>query len=122
MVFLHPLVDEAEPAHDVTALVGQERVRDAVDRGEIVQDPDRIVADREEGDPVRRRLRSDLLQLNQLRLAERSPLGAAVKDDKRLAPGASRVQVHRCAGLVRQADVGKGLPFFRPNRPEVPRR
>jgi hypothetical protein len=53
----------------------------------------------------------DLLQLDQLRLAEGSPVRAAVEDDERLSLPARGVQVHRGAALVRQADVGEALSY-----------
>ena len=47
MVFLDSVVDQAEPAHHMTAFVGQERIGNAVRSGEISQDLDGVVADRE---------------------------------------------------------------------------
>ena len=47
MVFLDSVVDQAEPAHHMTAFVGQKWIRNLVRGGEISQDVDGVVADRE---------------------------------------------------------------------------
>ena len=61
--------------------------------GEVPQDLDGVIADREQGDAVRGQLGRDPLQLDELRLAERSPLRASIEDDQGRLPGALLVQV-----------------------------
>jgi hypothetical protein len=79
MVFLDSVVDQAEPAHHMTAFVGQKWIRNLVRGGEISQDVDGVVADREQRYTTRRQVRSDPLQLDELRLAEGSPFRAAIE-------------------------------------------
>jgi len=49
----------------------------------------------------------NLLQPDQLRLAERSPVGAAVEDDERSPISACGVQVYCGAVLIRQNHLRK---------------
>jgi hypothetical protein len=67
----------------VAARIRQERIGDAVRVREALQDLDRVIADREERDAVLRERARDPLQLDELRLAEGSPLRAAVEENQR---------------------------------------
>ena len=82
---------------------------------------DRVVADSEERDAVGLQVGKYLLQLNQLRLAEGSPLGASVEDHEGLAARTGRMQVYRASALVGQPDVRKTLTLPRTDLVEVPR-
>jgi hypothetical protein len=113
MVFLYALVDEAEAPDDVAPLVREQRKRDTVLVGEGPKHRHGIVAQGEEGDARGFERGQYLLQLDQLRLAEGSPVGAAVEDDERLAVAPGGVQVHRRTALVRQADFGEPLALAR---------
>ncbi len=121
VVLLNALVDEAESPHDETAFVRQERVANSVRLGEGRQDRDRVVADRKECDAIRGQRGKHLLQLDQLRFAVGSPLGAPVENDDGLATGSRGVEVDRAPGLIRQHDIGKALAFVRPDLAEVSR-
>jgi len=78
-------VDQAELADDAAALVTEERVGDAVRRGERREARDGVIADRVQGVPGVSQCGKDALQLDQLRLAIRSPSRAPVEDDQGLA-------------------------------------
>ena len=81
-----------------------------------------VIAQSEEGAARRVEPGQHLLQLDQLRLAERSPVRAAVEDDEG-PPAASRgVQVHRDAMLIRQADLREARALARADGREVSRR
>src|SRR5262245_42406035 len=95
---------------------------DAVPCGEITQDLDGVVADRDQSDTVHRQVRCDPLQLDELRLAERSPFRAAIEHNQGRPTSPVLVQVDQPALLVAQTHVGEALAFFRPDRTEIPRR
>jgi hypothetical protein len=61
------------------------------------------------------------LQLNELRLAERSPAGAAVKNDHSLAVAPVCVQVDRPAVLVGDGDAWERLTDGRSQVGEIGR-
>jgi hypothetical protein len=100
MVFLDTLVEKPEPSDHVTSLVGEERKRDPILLGDGSEDRDGVIADGEQRDAIRAESRPYILQLDQLRPAERSPVGAAVEDDECLPRPAQRVQIDRGAALV----------------------
>jgi len=90
--------------------------------GERCQIIDRIVAEGEQRDAALPELLCHLLQLNQLRLAERSPLGATVENHERPLAAASGVEVNHLPRLVGQANVRKALTQLGTDRGEIPRR
>jgi hypothetical protein len=100
MLFLDTLVEKPEPSDHVTSLVGEERKRDPILLGDGSEDRDGVIADGEQRDAIRAESRPYILQLDQLRPAERSPVGAAVEDDECLPHPAQRVQIDRGAALV----------------------
>lgn len=110
------IVGEAQLANDAAALIRKERVGDAILIGEAGQRLDRVVADGEGGVAVGRQLGLDLLQLDELRFAEGSPLGAAVEHDHGPPAGPRRVEVDVPARLVRQPDVRETLADLGPDR------
>jgi hypothetical protein len=59
-----------------------------------------IVADGEDRDVLAREVGEAVLQLDELRLAERSPAGAAMEQHQGTATGAGLVQVDSLAMLV----------------------
>ncbi len=121
VIFLHVFIDEAELTNDAATLVGEQRKADAVLVRKAAKYLDGVVADGEEGDAFGLETRPHLLQLDQLRLAEGSPLGAAVEDYERLAVPACRVQILHSAALVRQTNIGKALAFPGTYRRELSR-
>jgi hypothetical protein len=90
--------------------------------GERPEHRRRVVADRKHGDGLLGQTGQDSLQLDELRLAERSPVGAAVEDDERPALPAALVEVDGLPELVGQAHVRESLSLARADRREVPRR
>ena len=58
---------------------------------------------------IERELARVLLQLDQLRHAERSPHHRTLEDDDRGVTGAVGVEVNALAALVREAEVGEPL-------------
>jgi hypothetical protein len=89
--------------------------------GKAGQHAYRVVADAEDADAVPLEVGQVALQLDQLRLAERSPPGAADEDDQPLAPRTGHVEIDGPAVLVRQHHVGEALPDPRPHAVEVRR-
>jgi hypothetical protein len=89
VVRLKVFVEHAEPADDVAPFIAEQWVRDAVTFGERSEVGRPVVADREDGVPSPLELRQRALQLDQLRLAVRSPDRAAKEDDERAPPGAA---------------------------------
>jgi len=106
-------VEQPERADHPAALVSEKRIPDAVRVGEGSKDRDRVVADREERIAGGVKLRQDPLQLDQLRLAIRSPPRASVEDDERPAGPARGMQVDRAAVLVGKDDVGEAFAGLR---------
>jgi len=100
MVFLDSVVDQAEPAHYIASFVGQERIGNAVRGGEISQDLDGVVADREQRYTIGGQVRRDSLQLDELRLAERSPFCAAVEHHQSRPTRSLLVQIDQPTRLV----------------------
>ncbi len=122
VVFLDPLVEEAEATHHVAAFVGEQGKGDGLLVREGPEHRHRVVAHGEERDPGGFDPGENLLQLDQLRLAERSPVRAAVEDDEG-PPATSRgVQVHRDAMLIRQDDLREARALARADGREVSRR
>ncbi len=101
------LIEDAEIADDRASLVGQQRIGDAVLRRELGEAGLIVVADREERIARALKVVSDPLQLDQLRLAIRSPPGASVEHDDRAPRAARGMQVHDGAALIGQSDIGK---------------
>jgi hypothetical protein len=84
----------------MTAFVGQERIGNPVRGREISQDLDGVVADREQRYTVGGQVGRDVLQLDELRLAERSPFCAAVEHHQSRPTRSLLVQVDQPARLV----------------------
>jgi hypothetical protein len=78
-----------------------------------------VVADGKRHDVVALKVWQALLQLHELRFAEGSPSGTAVKDDQSPPTVTGLVQVDALTVLVRQDDVREALPNRRANRGEV---
>ena len=73
-----------------------------------------VVADREDGVTGALQSGKDPLQLDQLRLAVRSPNRAAMQDHDRATPVPALVQIDQLTALVGQPDVGERLADLRP--------
>ena len=84
-----------------------------------MEDLHRVIADREQSDVLRLEGGPHCLQLDQLRAAERSPVGASMENDERFALPTGGMEIDRGSALVGQADVGKPLPLLRPDLREV---
>jgi hypothetical protein len=122
VIFLDTLVQKPELSDHVTALIGQQRKRDSVLLGKGSEDLDRVIADREQGNAIGIERRPYVLQLDQLRAAERSPVGAAVENDEGLARPSLGVEIDHSTALIGQPDLGKSLALVRPDLREVSRR
>ncbi len=116
------LIEQAEPTNDNTPHIGKQRVDDTVLRGELGEDRDRIVAHREDRNAFALIVRQTALQLDELRLAERSPGGAAVKEHQRPPRSADAVQVDDDSRSIRQGNIGEPLAETRADLLEVERR
>ena len=90
-MLVHLLVQHPQLPDDFAALVGEQREGDAVGGGEAGQHAHRVVADAKDGDGVPLEIGQVPLQLDQLRLAERSPLGTAVENYQSPPTRTSRV-------------------------------
>ena len=88
----------------------------------LAKDRKRIVANGEERHVPGGERGKYALQLDELRLAERSPLRAAVEDDEGRAAATGVVEIDHCARLIGEADVRKALAFDRTDSLEVPGR
>ena len=118
-MLVHLLVQHPQLPDDLAALVGEQREGDAVGTGKAGQHVHRVVADAKDGDVVPREVGQVPLQFDQLRLAERSPRGTAVKDDQSPPPVAGLVQLDTLAVLIGQDDVREALPNRRATRGAV---
>ena len=108
-MLLETRVEHAERSDDAAALVREERICDAVRPREVREHRDGVVADREERVALTREVGGDPLQLDQLRLAVRSPLRAAIEDDDGGPASAGAMDVHRLPVLIGQPHVGERL-------------
>jgi len=115
MVLVEIFVEHAQPADGVAAFVREERVADGIPLSERAQRLDRVVADGERRHVAAGQLAGNLLQLDQLHLAEGSPSGAAMEYDKRLSAAALVVQIDAASCLVGQDNIRKQLPELRPH-------
>lgn len=86
MVLVEIFVEHAQPADGVAAFVREERVADGIPLSERAQRLDRVVADGERRHVAAGQLAGNLLQLDQLHLAEGSPSGAAMEYDSAFRP------------------------------------
>jgi hypothetical protein len=78
-----------------------------------------VVADGKRHDVVALKVSQALLQLHELRFAEGSPAGTAVKDNQGTPTVTNLVQVNVLTVLVRQDDVREALPNCRANPGEI---
>jgi len=110
MLLVDVLVQQTERAHHGAALVGEKRKGNPVCVRKPAEHVHRVIADGEDGDVRPREVGQAPLQLDELRLAEGSPTGAAVEHHQG-PPGATRLmEIHGLAMLIRQEDVGEALP------------
>ena len=100
MMGFEVLVEHPERADDPTSFITEERVGDPCPVGERAKIGGTVVADREQG--VARALEPGQrsLQLDQLRLAVRSPDRAPVQDHDGATPIAPGVQIDDLAALI----------------------
>ena len=77
--FWHVGVEQAEASNDLTIRVTQQGIGNAVGRGKAVKNLGRIITDRGDIEPLGLAQSQAFLQLDELRTAERSPVGTAVK-------------------------------------------
>lgn len=106
----NPPVSNTEAIDQLAPLVADEGKADLVLVRERSQHTHRVVADGVHRKPGVGEFVQPLLQLDQLRLAEWSPIGAANEDNKRSTSGSMRVKIDRPTELVRQEEVRKPLP------------
>jgi len=81
--------------------------------GKIGQNFDRVVGDHGHAEALRAKLIYVLLQLDELRLAVRSPIGRAKEHQHRAAGPHDRLQVAHAAGLVSEVEIRNLLPYLR---------
>jgi hypothetical protein len=81
--------------------------------GEVSQNLLRVVADSDDVDPVLTELFETTLQLDELRAAERSPVGRAKEHQHRAARPHHRLQVAHATGLVSEVEIRNLLPYLR---------
>ncbi len=110
VMHLEIFVEDPKFPNDAAAFVGQDRVVDALLVGECFQIDLAVIGDREDGIAGPFELLVHALQLDQLRLAVRSPDRAAVEDDDRAPAPAAPVQIHQLPTLVRQANARERPP------------
>jgi hypothetical protein len=113
------LVVESEPLDNRASLVRQQREGDAVFRCEVGQHVDRIVADGKQAGSCLVQVSRSLLQLDELRLAIRSPARAAVEDDKCGMASTRLVEIDKLTARAREDDLGKRLTDGRAHPGEV---
>jgi hypothetical protein len=119
MVLEDLLVEETESTDDGAALIREEGIGDVLFGGKSGQHVHGVVADGKRHDVVALKVWQALLQLHELRFAEGSPAGTAVKDDQGTPTVTGLVQVDALTVLVRQDDVREALPNCRANCGEV---
>jgi hypothetical protein len=122
VLFGDVLIQEAELLDGNAPGVRQQLVADVVLLGERGQYRHGIVADGEQRDSPMREVVIASLQLDELRPAERSPVGAAIEDDQCLAACSSGVQIDQAAALVGQFDVWEYTAHPRADRVEIDHR
>ncbi|MBI3967824.1 MAG: hypothetical protein HY329_19465 [Chloroflexi bacterium] len=115
MVGVEIFVQEIQLAYRPAAFVGEERVLDPVLASESGEGVDAVVADGEERNLVRSKLGPDVLQLDELRLTERSPSRATIKHHDGLLAISGLVQVDDPSVLIRQPNVREPRPDRRPD-------
>src|SRR5262245_58607101 len=113
VIVLDPLVDKSQLPDDATAVVRKKSERDPMLAREGAEDLDRVVTDREQRHAGVTQTRQNVLQLDQLRSTERSPVRAAVEDYKCLAGPTRRMEIHHEATLIGQLKIGKSLALVR---------
>jgi len=113
------LVEETEGTDDCAALIREEGIGDVLFGGKRGQHVHGVVADGKRHNVVTLKVWQALLQLHELRFAEGSPSGTAVKDDQGTPTVTGLVQVNALTVLVRQDNVREALPNYRANPSEV---
>jgi hypothetical protein len=106
-------VQDSVAANRRRAGVGQQRKADPMALGEISQDLLGVVADSCYMDPLLAELFETTLQLDELRAAERSPVGRAEEHQHRAARPHDRLQVAHAAGLVSEVEIRNSLSHLR---------
>ena len=110
MLLVDMLVQQTERAHHCASLIGEERIGNPIRVGKPTEHVYSIIADGEDGDVRAHEVGQAPLQLDELRLAEGSPTGAAVEHHQG-PPGATHLmEIYGMAMLIRQEDVGEALP------------
>jgi len=101
MLLIDVLVQQAEGAHDVTPMVGEEGIGDSVPVGKPAEHVHRIIAHGEESNILAREVGYAALQLDELRLAEGSPGRAAVEHHQGTPSATRLMEIHGMAMLIR---------------------
>jgi hypothetical protein len=81
--------------------------------GEVSQNLLRVVADAGDTDALLAEFFETTLQLDELRAAERSPIGRAEEHQHRAARPHDRLQVAHAAGLVSEVEIRNSLSHLR---------
>jgi hypothetical protein len=88
-------------------------------RREIGKNRARVVGDDRQPETLPLKFVRAALQLDQLRPAERSPVGGAGEDEHGAATSHDRLQVAGPAGLIDEAEIGHPLADLRPECGDV---
>src|SRR5215468_4607786 len=119
MVLEDVLVEQAERVDHLATLIREERVGDVLLGSKGGQYIHGIVTDGKRHDMMALKIRQTLLQLDELRFAERSPPSTTVKDHQGTPTVAGLVQIDVLTVLVWQDDVREVLPNCWANLGEV---
>ena len=111
--FLDNRVQDAVALDGRRTDVGQQRKGDAVPFGEVGENRLRVVADSRDVDPLAAKLLKASLQLDELRAAERSPIGGAEEHQHRSARTNHRLQRLGAAVLIPETEIGNPLTDLR---------
>jgi hypothetical protein len=113
MMTVEVVIEHTQPLDGTTAVVREQRVRDAVFRAERTQRLHRIVADGKQRHPGRFEIPCNPLQLHELRFTVGSPAGAAIEYDERLSRVARPMEIDQRTVLIEQGDIRELLPNLR---------
>ena len=107
------LVEETEGRDDLRIGIGEKGKGDLSASREVPQDLDRVVAQRGDPEPALLEVLNLALQLHELDLAERSPVGGTEEHEDEALRALERREASQRAGLVPGIEGGQHLPDLR---------
>ena len=108
VVGLQLSVQQTQFGDDAAAHIGQKREVDPLGRGKVPQHLLRVIADSDQRDAGADQLAVYLLQLNELRLAVGSPLGASIEHNQGTTACPPSVEGNRLTASIGELDLRKG--------------